>query len=253
MTFCNLLKKNIIVTGASSGLGRATCVVLSKLDARVVLIGRDEKKLEETISRMDGKGHVALPFELREFKEYKNKFKYIAENMGKMDGLIHFAGIRKTTPLKVLKIDSLQETIEINLYAFIELVKNFSKKTAVSPGGGAVVVASSVVALRGAPALTGYSCSKAAVDGAVRSLSCELAPRNIRINSIAPGHVETEMNLTVKESLSDEAYDQILKSHPLGIGQPDDVANLAAFLMSDEARWITGATIPIDGGFTARS
>ncbi|MCD6401334.1 MAG: SDR family oxidoreductase, partial [Anaerolineales bacterium] len=118
--------------------------------------------------------------------------------------------------------------------------------------GGSIVVASSVAALRGTPALTGYGASKAAVDGAVRSLACELASRKIRVNSIAPGHVETEMNLKVKETLSKEAYEQIVKSHPLGIGQPFDVANLVAFLLSDEAKWITGTTIPVDGGFSVK-
>jgi len=253
MQFCDLSKKKIMVTGASSGLGRATCLTLDSLGATVCLIGRDDKRLSETLDQMDKKNHIAIQFDLRHFTEYKNKFQYIVEHIGKIDGLIHFAGIRKTIPLKVLKIDSLHELIEINLYSFIELVKHVSKKAFVSGDGASVVVASSVLALRGAKALTGYGSSKAAVDGAVRSLACELAPKNIRINSICPGHVETEMNLEVKKTLSDDAYNQIVKSHPLGIGQPDDVANLAAFLVSDESRWITGATIPIDGGFTARS
>jgi len=253
MNFCDLDGKKIIVTGASSGLGRATCIALSRRGATVCLVGRDEHGLDETYSQMDGKGHVSLSFELEKFNEYKSKFKIITDQLGRLDGLIHFAGIRKTLPLNVLKIDSLHKMIQIHLYAFIELVKFFSKKTVVSPEGGSVLVASSVVALRGASALTGYSCSKAGVDGAVRSLSCELASKKIRVNSIAPGHVETEMNLTVKKALSDEAYNEIIKSHPLGIGQPEDVANLAVFLMSDESKWISGATIPIDGGFIARS
>jgi len=253
MTFCDLSKKNIVVTGASSGLGQATAILLSRLGATVCLIGRDEMRLKETIRRMNGKGHVVLPFELVKFDEYKEKFKYITENLGMLDGLIHFAGIRNTIPLKVLKNESIQKVFEINFNAFIQLSKYFSQKKNVSSEGGSIVAVSSVAALRGTPALTGYSSSKAAVDGAVRSLSCELAPKKIRINSIAPGHVETNMNLEVKKTLSDGAYEQIIESHPLGIGQPSDVANLAAFLMSDEARWITGTTIPIDGGFTARA
>ena len=252
LNFCDMTGKNIIVTGASSGLGRATCILLSRLNASVCLIGRDEDRLRETVLQMDGNRQCVFSFNLCAFEEYDSIFKQITENMGKLHGLVHFAGIRKTLPLKVLKIDLFKELIEINLYAFIELAKFFTKKSVVHSDGGSIVAASSVLSLRGAPALTGYGASKAAVDGAVRSLACEFASRKIRVNSIAPGHVETEMNLKVKETLSKEAYDQIIKSHPLGIGQPSDVANLAAFLLSDEAKWITGTTIPIDGGFSGR-
>lgn len=253
MNFCDLTGKNVIVTGASSGLGRATCIVLSRLNASVCLIGRDEVRLKDTASQMEGSGHQVVSFDLCDFNKYDEIFKYIVENMGKLNGLVHFAGIIKTLPLKVLKLNYLREMLEINLCAFIELVKFLTKKSVVVSDGGSVVVASSVSSLRGAPALTGYGCSKAAVDGAVRSLACELAAKKIRINSVAPGYIETEMNLAVKKTLPEEAYEQIVKSHPLGVGQPSDVANLVGFLLSDEARWITGATIPIDGGFTARS
>lgn len=253
LNFCNLSEKKIVITGASSGLGRAACIVASKLGATICLVGRNEERLARTISEMEGDGHIAMPFDLLDFPEYKNKMKYVAEQIGALHGLVHFAGIRKTLPLKVLKVAHVRETMETHLFSFIELLKFFSKKGTVSSNGGSVVVASSVAALRGAPALTDYSASKAAVDAAVRCLACELAPRNIRVNSIAPGHIETEMNLAVKETLSTTTYDQIIKNHPLGAGKPDDVANLTAFLLSDEARWITGATLPIDGGFTART
>jgi len=252
MKFCDLAGKNIIVTGASSGLGRVTSILLSKLNARVCLIARDKHRLEETASQMKGNRHIIVSFDLCDFTKYKNIFNHIVQHIGKLNGLVHFAGTRKTLPLRVIKIDSLKEIIEINLYAFIELAKFFTKKSIIHNEGGSMVAASSVAALRGAPALTVYGASKAAVDGAVRSLACELAPKKIRVNSIAPGHVETEMNLKVKETLSEEAYEQIIRSHPLGVGQPFDVANLVAFLLSDEARWITGATIPIDGGFSVR-
>lgn len=252
LKFCNLAGKNIIVTGASSGLGRATCIILSRLNATVCLIARDKYRLEETESQMVGNSHIVVPFDLCDFTGYKDLFEHIVQHIGKLNGLVHFAGARKTLPLRVMRVDSFKKIIEINLYAFMELAKFFSKKSVIRSYGGSIVVASSVAALRGIPALTGYGASKAAVDGAVRSLACELAPRKIRVNSIAPGHVETEMNLKVKETLSKEAYEQIVKSHPLGIGQPFDVANLVAFLLSDEAKWITGTTIPVDGGFSVK-
>ena len=252
MRFCDLSGNKILVTGASSGLGRATAILLSKLNATVCLIARDEQKLEGTRIQMIGHDHIVMPFDLHDFAHYNDLFENTVNKIGKLNGLVHFAGIRKTLPLRAIKPTDIKEIFEINFFSFVELVKFFTKKNTICADGGAVVVASSVLALRGASAMTGYSSSKAAIDGAVRSMSCELASRKIRVNSIVPGHVETEMNIAVQQTLSEEAFEQIIKSHPLGIGQPLDVANLVAFLLSDEARWITGVAIPIDGGFTAR-
>ncbi len=252
-SFCSLKGKRIIVTGASSGLGRATAVKISQLDAVVCLIGREVSRLQETLTSMKENDHLIIPTDLTVFEEYDNIFNIISSKLGKLDGLVHFAGIRKTLPLKTMKAEALREMLEINLVAFLELVKFFTKKKFVNEQGGSIIGISSVMSLRGAPALSGYGCSKAALDGAVRSLACEFAPRKIRINSIAPGFVKTSMNEDVLKTLPQEAIDQIINNHPLGIGTPDDVANLVAFLQSDESTWITGTTIKIDGGFSIRS
>ena len=244
--------KNIIVTGASSGLGRSTCILLSKLDTRVCLVGRDTDRLEETRREMAGGEHLVIVQDLCRFEDYRSLFKNITEGMGTIHGLVHAAGIRKTQPLRAMSTHSLREIFDINLNAFIELMKGFARKGVAADGASAVAF-SSVSALRGVTSLAGYGASKAALDAVVRSLACELAARQIRVNSIAPGHVETEMNLKVKDSLSPEAYEKIIEGHPLGLGQPDDIANMVVFLLSDAARWITGTTIPVDGGFTARS
>jgi len=251
-SFCNISRKKIIVTGASSGLGRSTAIKLSKLGAEVCLIGRDNSRLEETLSLMKGDNHLVVSTDLCNFNEYDNFFKTIIKNLGKLDGLVHFAGIRETLPLKVMKLEVLKKMLDIHLLAFLELVKYFTKKNNFNENGASIVGISSVISLRGSPALSGYGCSKAALDGAVKSLACEFAPRKIRINSIAPGFVKTPMNEKVMKTLSQEAIEHIIKNHPLGIGQPDDVANLVVFLISDESKWITGTTIIIDGGFSIR-
>ena len=252
-SFCSLKGKKIIVTGASSGLGRAAVVKISQLGARVCLIGRDISRLEKTLSSMRENDHLVIPIDLTRFEEYDNIFNMISNKLGRLDGLVHFAGIRKTLPLKIMKTEALREILEINLLAFLELVKYFTKKTNVNEEGASIVGISSVISLRGSPALSGYGCSKAALDGAVRSLACEFAPRKIRINSIAPGYVKTPMNEEAMKTLPQEAIDQIIKNHPLGVGTPEDVANLVIFLLSDESRWITGTTLIIDGGFSIRS
>lgn len=249
----DLLDKNIIVTGASSGLGRGTSIVLSQLGARLCLIGRNEAELEKTLELMEGKNHLVCPLDLCDFARYRETFAYMVTQLGLLHGLVHFAGIRKTLPLKIMKLEQLREMFEINFFSFLELVKFFSLKSSVDAAGGSIVAISSVAALRGISGLVGYSSSKAALDSAVRSLTCELANRHIRVNSIAPGYVETPMNVETKKTLSDAAYAEIIKKHPLGIGEPKDVAHLTAFLLSDKAKWITGNTIPIDGGFAIRS
>ena len=249
----SLENKNIIVTGASSGLGRAAAIKLSYEGARVCLIGRSEVRLKETYSLMKEREHFLLPVDLCNFKEYENFFNNIFSSFGPLDGLVHFAGISGLVPLKVMKLKKLQEILNINLLAFFELTKYFSKNKYFNKLGASIIGASSVSSLRGAPALSGYSCSKAALDGAVRSLACELAVKKIRINSIAPGFVRTAMGDEVLKTLSPEAKDKIFNAHPLGIGTPEDIANLVTFLLSDGARWITGSTICIDGGFSISS
>lgn len=252
MVFCDFAGKNILVTGASSGLGRAACILLSRLNASVCLVARNRDGLEDTVKQMEEGRHLIVPYDLCEFEEYNLLFNNVTDIMGRLNGLVHCAGIRKTLPINVMKPESLDQMMKVNFYSFVELTRFFTKKSVINETGGSIVGISSVMAMRGAPALTGYGSSKAACDGFIRSLACELAPRRIRVNTIAPGHVETEMNIKVKEILSKEAYDNIIKSHPLGAGEPIDVANLIAFLLSDEARWITGVTIPIDGGFSIR-
>lgn len=252
MKFCDLKNKNIVITGASSGLGREACILLSKLNANICLIGRDQIRLEKTKSLMLNANHQILSFDLCNFETYKELFKNIVSKMGNLHGMAHFAGIEKREPLQIISTQSMRDIFDINFYSFIELCKQFSKKSIVSPEGASIVAASSVASFRGIPSLTGYSASKSALNASIKTLSRELASKKIRVNGIAPGYVETEMNAKIKEKLSLEAYDKIVKEHPLGIGDPRQVVNLLAFLLSDEASWVSGTIIPIDGGFMAK-
>ena len=252
MKFCELKNKNIVVTGASSGLGRDICILLSKLNANVYLLGRDKIKLKKTISLMKNANHRMLSFDLYNFEKYKDQFEYIVNKMGNLHGLVHFAGIEKRDPIQIIKIQSIKDIFDINFISFIELCKQFSKKSIFSDDGASIIAASSVASFRGIPSLTAYSASKSALNVAIKTLSLELASKKIRVNGIAPGYVNTEMNSNIKNKLPQGAFEKILNEHPLGIGKPRDISNLVAFLLGNESKWITGTTIPIDGGFLAK-
>lgn len=252
MKFADLSNKNIIVTGASSGLGQATSILLSKLGARLCIIGRNELRLRETFDDLTGDGHYLRCFDFNSLDGCGLLIQDIIEKLGKISGFVHFAGIRETLPLKVLKNERLDRIMHINFYSYIEMVRQITnKRNNTADSGCSILAVSSVAAQRGGVAMTAYSASKAALDAAVKCLAAEFSARNIRFNCLVPGHVDTPMNEKVKQKITHESFEKIISSHPLGQGQPKDVASLAAFLLSNEADWITGSLISVDGGFLA--
>lgn len=246
----DLTNKNIMVTGASSGIGRDTALLLSKLGAKTILIARNEEKLKNVIHQMDGNDHIYYPFDLSNIDEIELLFKKICFNSYKLDGLVHCAGIDVCRPLKITTKKILNEIMTINFYSFYELTRVFSNKK--YNNGGSIVAISSVAAQRGRKTLSAYSASKAAIEGAVRSLSVELADINIRINAIAPSFVETEMFKKYIDLAGEEAVKDIMKKQILGIGKTEDVANAAAYLLSDSSKFITGSVFSVDGGYLAQ-
>ncbi|MDQ3082449.1 MAG: SDR family oxidoreductase, partial [Gemmatimonadota bacterium] len=150
---------------------------------------------------------------------------------------------------KLLKDQHIAQMFGANIFGALGIAKACAKR-AVLADGGSIVFVSSVAGLRGRSGMTAYSAAKAAVDGMVRSLAAELAPRRVRVNSIAAGAVETEMHQAwVRSGVNLDGYRDL---HLLGFGQPEDVANAGVFLLSDASPWITGAAIPVDGGYAAK-
>ena len=174
----------------------------------------------------------------------------LAGKHGRLDGVVHSAGMDDRAPLKIVSAGQMEALWRINVSAGLWLAKGFRQRQ-VNNGGGSIVFLSSAAGLVGQPAHSVYSASKGAVVAMARSLAVELAREHIRVNCIAPGAVKTEMFGEFSKTLSEEQRAAIEREHPLGLGEPMDIAHAAAFLLAPSARWITGTTLVVDGGYTA--
>lgn len=249
--FLDISDRAIVVTGASSGIGRATAILASRQGARVALIGRRASELEVTRDEMSGTGHLVVPQDVTEHAAIPGVMRAVVERLGPLDGLVHAAGIHATTPLRVATAEQSAMLFEVNVTSALMLTKAFrhAKVRGVDPS---VVLMSSAVGLVGEAGVSVYSATKAAVAALGRSLALELARERIRVNSIAAGIVETALTERLRSNVGDEAWLQIETAHPIGMGTADDVANAALYLLSPASRWVTGSTLVVDGGYTAR-
>jgi len=242
--------KCIIVTGASSGIGRSCAILLSKFNVRVVLIARDEQRLEETLLLLDGVGHLSYSFDLSQVEkinEFANKnFKNV-----RIDGIIHAAGISPTLPFSFSNYKKLDTTFQVNVLAGFELTRILLKLNK-NKNAQSIVFISSVVASVGSKGKSMYAISKGALVSGMKSLAIELANKNIRVNTISPGVVNTPLTQNSEYRKSDIAMNEVLNAHPLGLGEPLDIAKAALFLLSDQSRWVTGVDLKIDGGYTSK-
>ena len=240
----DLTDKIIIVTGAGSGIGRETSRVLAEGGATVVMMDVNAEGLAET-ANLCGERFHSIPIDLTDSKMVAEAVAKAVEKYGKLDGLVHCAGISSRKPLNVLNKEGFEKVLDVNFYAFVELVKVFSKKK-YSNEGSSIVLMSSISSIRGYKAKSEYNVSKAAVDAFVRCISMELASRRIRVNSVMPGEVLTPMGIKAREIASMAGAEEYMQ--PLGPTEPNEVANVIAFLLSNATRTITGTSIRIDGG-----
>jgi len=245
----DMLSKRVLITGASSGIGRATAERFLNEGAQVALVGRREGVLKDAASRAEHGESFVIAADLSTEDGSEYCVAQAIEMMGGLDVLINAAGILKGGRIEDTTLDLWDEMMNINLRSVFHLMKIAVPHLESSRGN--IVNVSSVTGPRSFPGVLAYCVSKAAVDQLTRCVALELAAKGVRVNAVNPGVVVTELHRA--GGMNDEAYAAFLEhsktTHPLGrVGRPEEVADLIYFLASDRADWITGATVSIDGG-----
>lgn len=236
--------KTVLITGSTSGIGRTTAVECSKLGANVIVTGRSEERAQETLSMLEGNGHSIIIADLSTDEGIEK----VVSAVPALDGCVNNAGFNVVQLVSFIKRENLDEIFKVNTQAPIYLVHRLVKNKKLAKG--ASVVFTSSISARGisSPGNSLYSATKAAVSAFARNAAVDLATKKIRLNSVAPGMIETPLKSN-KSQITEEQWQTDLKNYPLGrYGQPEDVANAIIFLLSDASSWITGSEIVVDGG-----
>ena len=240
--------KRFLVTGAG-GIGSETAKLLNSFGANIILLDISEENLNSVIGSLEKGDNKAYICDFSNIEGIEQVVKQVVAENGPIDGFVHCVGIGSVRPLKMSKYDFMLKVMNINFFSFVEIVRCISNKGRYNPEGLNVVGVSALGAFLGNSTKTAYCASKGAMNAAVRCMAKELAPKNIRVNTVAPGVTDTPMARAAEDYGSDsEEHRMILARQYMGVCQPLDIANTIAFLMSDMSRMITGSCIAVDGG-----
>ncbi|MEI9985270.1 MAG: SDR family oxidoreductase [Aliidongia sp.] len=246
----SLAGRRVLVTGASSGIGRATAQLLAKLGAHVIATGRDADRLAATIETLDGDGHESAAFDLSTIDAIPPFVQKLAGEGGALAGIAHCAGIQIGKPVRVTDQAFMDQIFRVNVESGIALARGLRQRGVAAPGAGLVLL-SSVSALVGQASNVVYCASKGAVLAATKALAVELMRDGIRVNAVLPALVETEMAERFRATMTETQWQGYVAQYPMGIGRPEDIANAVGFLLSDASRWINGIGLVVDGGVLA--
>ena len=241
--------KTILVTGAGSGIGKATAIACSKMGARLVLVDLNADGLGATKTELDGaeRGHLTFIVDLCDEATMQDMVK----DLPQIDGCSHNAGITNLVPIQFITSAELERIHRVNLYAPILLTKFLIKKKKLNRNASIVFTASAGGVFCASVGNAIYATSKCGIDAYMRTAALELAPKGIRCNSVNPGMVETP--LIGRGQVSAEQHEKDKQNYPLGrYGEPEDIAHAIIFLLSDASSWMTGTALKIDGGFTLK-
>lgn len=241
----SLINKTILITGASSGIGRAIATECSQLGAKLVITGRDEKRLNRVYEELHGSGHHKIQADLT----LDTGLDTLTREIPELDGVVHSAGIVRTLPFPFVTEDELHKVMDINFMVPVKLSQKLLKLKKLKKESSIVFI-SSISGVRCTFAGNSmYSASKGAVNGIVKGMAVDLATKSIRVNSILPGMIETA--LMKDDSITEEQIAADMKRYPLKrYGKPEEVAWAAIYLLSDASKWVTGTNLLIDGGYT---
>ena len=241
--------KFILVTGASSGIGRGIAIACAQMGAKVVLSGRNETRLQETLASLAGEGHVILSGDLN----LEETRKEIVDKMPALNGVVYCAGISQIQTAKFMDQQSLEGIFQTNVFSPLMLNTVLLKKKKIQKNASIIFISSISGVYRSQVGEGGYGATKAALAGFAKSLALELSAQGIRVNTIHPGVVETPLLEVSNGTLGEEELEALRQKYPLKrFGKPEDIAYCAVYLLSDASNWMTGSNILIDGGFTLK-
>ena len=241
----SLENKTILVTGASSGIGKAIAIECSKMGAKVVVTGRNEQRLQETYGQLEGTHPAYIVADLSK----KEDIETLAKQIDSLNGLVNCAGLTIPKPFKFLQEEDIQEVMTINFNAPLLFTQLLVKKKKLQKAASIVFISSISGIKVSYIGNSIYSASKGAINGFCKGLALELAPQQIRVNTVIPGMVET--NIVSGGEVTQEQMEADKQKYPLKrYGKPEEVAYAVVYLLSDASSWVTGSNLLIDGGYT---